>query len=86
MNIKTAAAHLMSFVIVALAVMMAWIIYLAWFGYRDPVEIRYSHPVPVAFPTRDRAALVDKPVIPAGDTLYSFRDYCNLQNYRILRV
>ena len=78
-------AWLAGSVIVASFLSVALLIYLAFFDHREPLEIHYSHPVMVAQPTKSRADIVEKINVAPGESFYSYREYCVIRGYRVLR-
>lgn len=85
MNINL-KAHLISGSIIVMAAGLLGIIYLSFFDLRQPpVRVDYTHPVPLAKQAYSRAEIIELPVVKAGGFFYTYREYCVVHDYRVLR-
>ena len=83
--VRSFLAHAAGVLLGLTVITVAMIVYLAVFDKREPLEMIYSHPVTVEKPARSRADIVEKINVAPGDTFYSYREYCVIHGYRVLR-
>ncbi len=78
--------NLLALVVVLMACMMVWVVYLLFFDFREPpIRIVYSHPTTVAHDASERDGITELPAVKAGGVFYTYREYCITSGYAVLR-
>jgi len=70
----------------AVVAMVLFIVYLSFFDLRQPpVRVDYTHPVTLAKQAYSRAEIIELPEVNVGGFFYTYREYCVVHGYRVLR-
>ncbi len=68
------------------AAAMFYIAYLSFFDLRHPpIRVDYTHPVTLAKQAYSRAEIIELPEVKVGGFFYTYREYCIVHGYRVLR-
>lgn len=78
-------------IVLTAALTLLWIAVLAVLGLSffdprtPPIRVSYTHPVTLAKQAYSRDEIIELPSVAPGGTFYTYREYCILHGYSVLR-
>lgn len=78
-------AYVLSFLVVLSFLAVVWIIFLAFFDSRVPIDVTYTHPITLGKIATSRKDIVEKIDIAPGESFWTYREYCIKHMHKVLK-